>query len=195
MLDWQLNLALSKSAAMPEIQNLLASADRFSTAAKGLPKQITEERVAIIRDFDANEPRLHALLTEFRRSLDAGGDAADSVNEAVLTINNFLARLDEISIPGTTNSLPAKPFDVLEYGKAATQIAGAAREINTLISSLDQKVLSQSEAAIVHAKSAATELVDHMFKRAVMFVLIMISAVFVAMLLYRAVAMLFLKVK
>ncbi|MDA3799142.1 MAG: hypothetical protein PF692_08690 [Kiritimatiellae bacterium] len=195
MLDWQLSLVLSKSVTMPEIQNLIASADRFSTAAEDLPKQIAEERVALVKDIAANEPKLQDLLTEFRTSFDAAGDAADSVNEAVLTINDFVARFDKSSMQDTTNSTAAKPFDVLEYGIAATKIAGAAREINTLISSADQKMLSQSEDAIILAKSAGTELVDHMFKMTVMFVLIVITSVVVAMLFYRAVTMRFFKMK
>lgn len=192
MLDWQLSLLLSKSLVMPEIQDLIASANRFSMAAEKFPEKIAEERAALVRDMAANEPKLQALLTEFRTSLDAGGDAADSVNEAVLTINNLVARFDKSAMP---HSPVVKPFDVQEYGIVATQISAAAREINSLISAADQKALSSSESAITHAKSAGTELVDHLFKRAVLFVLIMISGVVVAMLLYHAVAVRVLKVK
>jgi hypothetical protein len=195
MLDWQVSLMLSKYLAIPAIQNLIASAERFSTAAEDLPKQIAEERVAIIRELDANEPRLEALLTEFRTSFEAGGDAADSVNEAVLTIDNFVAGCNKESTPGITNSPAAKPFDVTEYGTSAARISAAAREMDTLVNSVDQKILPQAEAVIGHAKSAGAELADHMFWRAVEFLLILFAGAVFAMLLYRAVAIRFLKVK
>ena len=195
MLDWQLNLVLSKSLAMSEIQNLLASADRFSTAAKDLPKQIAAERVAIIRDLDANGPRLQALLGELRKTLEAGGVAADSINATVLALNSFVASCEKESTQGITNSPSSSPFDVTEYGTSAARISDAARELDTLVNSVDQKILPQAEAVIGRAKSAGTELVDHVFWRAVECILIMFAGAVAAMLLYRAVTMRFLKVK
>ena len=195
MLDWQLSLVLAKSVAMPDIQNLLASADRFSMAAKDLPKQIAEERAAIIRDLDANEPRLRAWLAEFRKTLEAGGVAADSVNTTVLALDSFVAGFAKETKQGVTNAASSRPFDVREYGASAARISDAAREMDTLVNSVDEKMLPQAEAVIGSAKSVGTELVDHVFWRAVAFLLITLVCVVTAMLLYRAIAMRFLKVK
>lgn len=195
MLDWQLSLVLSKFLALSEIQDLLASSDRFSMAARDLPKQIAEERVALIRDLDANEPRLQALLGELRKTLEAGGVAADSMNATVLALNNFVASCAKESTQGITNSPSSRPFDVTEYGTSAGRISDAAREMDTLVNSVDQKILPQAEVVIGRAKSAGAELVDHMFWRAVALVLITLAGVIAAMLTYRAVAIRFLKVK
>ena len=195
LLDWQLSLALSKFLAMPEIRDLLTVADRLSIAAEGLPKKISEERAAIVKDLDANEPKLRALLAEFRSALEAGGDAANSVNDTVQALNNFVSRFDKDSVPATTNTSVAKPFDVTEYGTSATQIAITVREMNTLVNSLDQKILPQTEAAIVHAKLAGSEVVDHVFRRAVAFVFITLIGTVAAILSYRVIAVRIIKAK
>jgi hypothetical protein len=184
LLDWQLSLVLAKSLTMPESQNLLAAVDRFSTAVEAFPKQIAKERVAIVKDLAANEPKLQALLAEFRKTFEAGGDAAKRVNETVLALDSFVGGFDKASVPDATNPPVGKPFDVTEYGSSAAQIARAARALNTLANSL-----SQWEGSIVRAGSAGTELVDHVFWRAVAFVLISLAGVVAGILLCRAVEM------
>ena len=195
LLDWQLSLVLSKSLAMPEIRDLLAAADRLSMAAEEFPKHITEERVAVVKDLNANDAMLRSLLAELRETLGAGGDAANSVNRTLLTLNSLVASCEKGSTPGPTNAAAAKPFDVAAYGASATQIACAAREVNALVNSVDQKMLPQAEAAICRARSVSTELVDHVFRRAVAFVLIAFAGAVAAMLSYRAVVTRLLKMK
>lgn len=149
-------------ADKPEARQVLADVDRvtdstrsFAKTAEGLPGLIREEREAAINQLlagvanersnilvtlDAPEAQLRELLPQVRQTLTAGGDMANSVNSAVKSLDAFVRYIS----PTDTNSAPADtnspPFNVLDYGTAAAQVGAMAKDLNLLLTSVNQSV-------------------------------------------------------
>ena len=202
LLSWQVELLTYQLAEQPESQQVLADVGRVSKAtqsfaqtAEGLPGLIKEEREAainqllagvaqersnILATLEAQEAQLKELLPQVRETLKTGGDMGDSLKGAIQSLDAFVhyvspPETNAVPQPPDTNSLP---FNILDYGKTATEIAAMAKEINTLLTSLNQDApvvakLSQQTAADLKT------VVDHAFRRG----LILIAALGIVALL------------
>jgi hypothetical protein len=169
LLSWQveyLSLQLSDQPAMRQVltnaNQVSASLAMFSETAAQLPQRITEEREAAIQQifagmatersnlvasFAAEEGKLRGLLGETRGTLLAGREMAASVNGAVQSLESFVRyvsppRTNAAAQPAETNQ---RPFDILDYGTAAGQVAGMAREINLLLTSANQSTTQAAQ--------------------------------------------------
>jgi len=172
LLSWQAELLASQLADEPESKQLLsdaarlsASAEIFAKTAEQLPALIKEQRQATIQQvFDnlvAEEKVAHDLLGEVRQTLSAGNETAVSVNAAVKSIDelvHFVMPTNSTAADSGTNS---RPFDVLDYGTAATQFAVAARELNTLLTTVNA-----TTPQLARLSEQATERADHVLYRA-----------------------------
>ncbi|MCC6823053.1 MAG: hypothetical protein IT579_20170 [Verrucomicrobia subdivision 3 bacterium] len=187
LLSWQVELTMYQLAAQPETKQLLSdvndagqSTKVFAKTAAELPQLVNDQREAAINQFfagiaeertnilttlNAQEAQLHALLPEVQRTLTAGGDMANSLNAAIQSLNAFVQYVD----PPDTNSLPqpadtnSPPFNILDYGTAASQIGAAADKLNALVVSLNQslpQVTKLSEQAALDGKAV----VNHAFR-------------------------------
>ena len=160
--SWQAELLTYQLADQPEARQVLGDVDRvadstrtFARTAEGLPGLIREEREAainqllagvanersnILATLNAQETQLRELLPQVRQTLTAGADMANSVNSAVKSLDAFVHYVS----PPDTNSAPADanspPFNVLDYGTAATQVGAMARDLNLLLTSVNQSV-------------------------------------------------------
>jgi hypothetical protein len=169
LLSWQveyLSLQLSDQPAMRQVltnaNQVSASLAVFSETTAQLPQRITQEREAAIQQifagmatersnlvasFAAEEGKLRGLLGETRGTLLAGREMAASVNGAVQSLESFVRyvsppRTNAASQPAETNQ---RPFDILDYGMAAGQVAGMAREINLLLTSANQSTTQAAQ--------------------------------------------------
>jgi hypothetical protein len=160
--SWQAELLTYQLAEQPEARQVLADVDRvadstrtFARTVEGLPGLIREEREAainqllvgvanersnILATLNTQEAQLRELLPQVRQTLAAGGDMANAVNSAVKSLDAFVHYVS----PPETNSTPADtnspPFNVLDYGTAASQIGAMARDLNLLLTSVNQSV-------------------------------------------------------
>ena len=160
--SWQAELLTYQLADQPEARQVLGDVDRvadstrtFARTAEGLPGLVREEREAainqllagvanersnILATLNAQETQLRELLPQVRQTLTAGADMANSVNSAVKSLDAFVHYVS----PPDTNSAPADtnspPFNVLDYGTAATQVGAMARDLNLLLTSVNQSV-------------------------------------------------------
>ena len=159
LLRWQLEVLTANTAALPEIQTLVTnstqlanSAERFGHLADQFPslvnaqreatiKQIFDslarERTNLIATLDARQEKLQGTLHELRQTMEAGDGMAKSVDAAVKSLDTFVGRFDQPGPrqPADTN---ARPFDVLDYAKAASEVATAAKELNATVAAMDQ---------------------------------------------------------
>jgi len=105
-----------------------------------LPDLIDEQRQASIQQvFDnlvAEEEEARDLLDETRQTLDAGNQMAVALNTTIESAEE-LARFVLPANRSTFAATNSRPFDVVEYGSAATQLAVAARELNSLLTTLN----------------------------------------------------------
>ena len=172
--SWQAELLTYQLADQPETRGVLSNLNEvaqstkvFARTAEGLPQLVNDQRQAaidqiferlavertnLLADLASQETRLRGLLGEARQTLQAGGQMADSVNAAIKSLDAFVQYVS----PPETNAAPAPsgtnshPFNVLDYGTAATQVGAMARDLNLLLTSVNQsapQVARMSEQA------------------------------------------------
>jgi len=195
LLSWQVEVLAYQLAGQPESQQVLndanrvaASADVFAKTAQQLPQLINDQRQAAIQQIldglieQGNKSR--ELLTDTRSTLDAASVAATNINTAIRSLTEFVRYVsptNEVSASATNSH----PFNVLDYGTAATQIGAAANELNTLVAALNQSA-PQIEKLGRQTKADADKVLRHAFVYGVGLILILLTGAVLAGLVYRA---------
>lgn len=178
LLGWQVELTTYQLAGQPEARKLLtdlddvaASSRSLAMTAAGIPALVNEQREAAIRQLFAGlqqqQAGLNVLLPQINQALGEGNDMAVSLNAAIKALD---ALVHPTAAPGAAPPSPGAPFNVLDYGTAASQIAAAARELNVLLASLDKSaplVARVSQQATLDAKAV----VDHAFRLGLLLIL------------------------
>ena len=195
LLGWQVELTTYQLAAQPESRAVLSDVDEvakattvFAKTAEGLPKLVNDQREAainqllagvanersnILATLNSQEAQLRELLPQVRQTLTAGGDMADSVNGAVKSLDAFVRYVS----PPDTNSTPplpdtnSPPFNVLDYGQAASQIGAMAGEVSALLVSVNQSV-PQLTRVTQQATVDAKAVVNHAFRLGLVLVVV-----------------------
>jgi hypothetical protein len=209
LLSWQAEMLTYRIADQPAAQQVLSnltslsqSAASFAETAQQLPSLVTTQREAAINQLfagiatersnilfslESQEAKLQNLLPEARQTLATGGNMANSLDGAIKSLDAFVRYVsppDTNPAPASTNS---QPFNVLDYGKAATQIGAMSRDLNVLIASANQSATQMvvlSEQATVKAE----RVVDHAFHLGILLVLLLLVGAVLAGLAYRALA-------
>lgn len=209
LLRWQAELLALQIARQPDPQEVMADIDRVSRSvesvsktAEGLPPFIhqereaaidqlfagvTTQREALLADLDAREGRLRALLGETRQTLDAGAQMSDSLKGTIGALDAFV---HYVSPPPDLHAPPkpaGKPFDPLDYGKAASQVGGMARDLSLLLASVDK---TAPQLGVIGGRTASElkAVVDRAFWKGIVLVLILLVGSVFAALAYRALA-------
>ena len=157
------------------------------TAAIEQPSPAAAERSAILKELDAREATIRGLLGETRQTLEAGTAMSNSLDATVKSLDAFMHYVSPPPKPGAPPAPAGKPFDVLDYGRTATDVAGMARELQTLLDSIDK---SGPALAKVGAETGENlkRVVDHAFWRGLVLILVLLVGALVAALAYRALA-------
>jgi hypothetical protein len=197
LLSWQAEVLAYQLAGQPASQQVLDDANRLATAsevfaqtAQQLPKLINEQRQAAIQQIldglteQGNKSR--ELLTDTRLTLDSAGTAATNINAAIQSLTAFVQYVSPTNAsPSSATNSP--PFNVLDYGTAASQIGAAATNLNALLASINQST-PQLEKLGQQTKAEADDVVRHAFFYGVMLVLILLAGSVLAGLVYRKLA-------
>ena len=151
LLRWEVEVFVFQMASQPETKQILSNANSltrsteiFAQTAEKLPKLINDQREAAINQlFDrmaSEESKVRDLLAETHATLGAGSEMADSVNEAIKSLDAFTRYVSEpetnVKTPVSTNHVP---FDVRDYGNAASKIGAMARDINAALNTASQR--------------------------------------------------------
>jgi len=195
LLSWQVEVLAYQLAGQPESQQVLNDANRlaasseiFAKTAQQLPQVINDQRQAAIQQIldglTAQGNKSRELLTDTRSTLDSAGAAATNINAAIQSLTEFVRYVSPTNAPATTNS---HPFNVLDYGTAATQIGAAANNLNALLASVNQSA-PQIEKMGRQTKADADAIVRHAFLYGVALVLILLTGSVLAGLIYRRLA-------
>jgi hypothetical protein len=206
LLSWQVELLSYQVAAQAAPQQVLSnltslsqSAAIFADTAQQLPGLVNTQREAainqlfvgiatersnILSSLEVQESKLRELLPEVRQTLATGGEMANSLNGAIKSLDTFVRYVsppDTNPAPASTNS---QPFNVLDYGKAATQIGAMSRDLNLLISSANQSA-TQLVTLSEQATAKADRVVDRAFRLGLLLVVILLAGSVLAALAYR----------
>jgi hypothetical protein len=194
LLNWQAELLTYQLAAQPESQQVLsnvaslsASAASFSKTADQLPAIINEQRQAAIQQvldtFATQEVKARGLLSEAQQTLSVGNDMAVSVNRAINSLDELILHISS-SHTNHVSTTNAASFDVLDYGRAASQIGAAADKVKALLISFNDSE-SQWRQLNEEASASAERLARNVFWRGVMLILIFLLGSVLARLGYQ----------
>lgn len=182
LLAWQSEVVALELANQPESRQLLTnaqqlatSADTFARTAEQLPKVINDQRQAAIQQvFDelaTQGKQSREMLVEARQTLTAGSETANSINSAIQSLDAFVRYVSPPDTNTTTMvSTNEHPFNVLDYGTAATQIGLAAHELNATL-----QTLNQTTPELVKLSEQASHQADHIVTRAFWLGLVLIG--------------------
>ena len=198
LLSWQAEVLAYQLADQPASQQVLDDAGRLATSseifaqtAQQLPQLINDQRQAAIQQIldglTAEGNKSRDLLTDTRLTLDSAGTAATNLNAAIQSLTAFVQYVSptNTSPPSATTNSP--PFNVLDYGVAASKIGAAAGNLNALLASVNQST-PQLEKLGQQTKTDADEVVRHAFIYGLILVLILLSGSVLAALIYRLLA-------
>jgi hypothetical protein len=206
---WQTELLAYELAEQPAAKQVLADANRltrstevFAQTAEQLPKLVNDQREAAIQQLMAGvatersnimaslyteEKKARDLLAETRSTLNAGSEMATSLNGAIKSLDAFVRYVsppDTNPPVATTNS---QPFNVLDYGKAASQVGGMARDLTGLLTSINQSVPQIAKLG-QQAGSDAERVVHRAFWLGLLLIVFLLAGSVLAGLAYRVLA-------
>jgi hypothetical protein len=116
--------------------------------------------------------------------MNAGGQMGESLTGTIKTLDGFVRY---VSPPKDPNAPPStgRPFDPLDYGKAASQVGSMARDLNTLLASA-----GSTAPALAKISSGAGDdmkrVVDHAFWMGVVLIVVFLAGFVAARLAYRS---------
>jgi hypothetical protein len=180
-------------AELSEMQQVLANmdeltalADRFTQVTEQLPTLLSTETERILELIQEHERDLIPLVSETRLTLDAGSQLAGNVEDALAALGPLLEYLDDPD---------AEPFRIKDYAEVVEksnltvlQTKQALEVLERIVASDNLLQLSSQVAPVVQqTQSDVIEVVDHVFRRATLFVVIACALILLTALLYRAV--------
>ena len=208
LLNWQVQLLSLQLVNQPETRQILSDTERltrsteaFARVTDQLPKLVNDQREAAINQIlaglaaertnllaglAAEEQKARALLAETRETLNAGSQMAASVNTAVQSLDAFVR-----SVSPATNrpaaSTNSKPFNVLDYGTAASQVGAASKDLGGAADFSEREHSPVGPVAAGDHRDAQ-RLVQHAFWLGLTLILILLAGSVAAGLVYRMLA-------
>jgi hypothetical protein len=198
LLSWQTQLLVLQLAEQPAPQQMLNDANQLASAAAAfaqtsqqLPQLINDQRQAAIQQIldglIAQGNKSRELVTDTRLTLNSAASAASNINNAIQSLTAFVEYVSPTNTPSAPADTNSPPFNVLDYGTAASQIGSAASNLTVLLGSANQSApqlakLSQQMTA------EADRMVQHAFWYGLALILILLAGLVVAGLTYRVLA-------
>ena len=205
---WQAELLALEVQEQPAPQELLANTTRVSRSietisktVEGLPELVNAqreaaiaqlfagvaaEREAILAELEAKTATVETLLGQLRETMNAGGAMGTSLTETIRSLDAFVHYVSPPPDPNAPPKPAGKPFDPLDFGKAATEVGGMARDLNTLLRSANE-----TAPAIAKIGQQTGEdlkgVVDHAFWRGLILIVVFLAGLIPVRLAYRAI--------
>jgi len=196
LLSWQTQLLVYQLAGQPQSVQMLADINRlslstavFAQTAQQLPQLINDQRQAAIQQIldgiVAQENKSGELVTNTRMTLDSLAVAATNINTAIQSLTTFVEYVSPTnSSPATTSTNSSPPFNVLDYGKAATQIGAAANHLQELLATVNQTT-PQMQKISDQMTANADHVVHHVFVMGLILIIVLLAGSVIAALVYR----------
>lgn len=174
-------LALSNSTQLTDSAGRISrAAETISQSVAQLPDRLSVERKEILATLDQQESKLRGVVADVDRALLSGKGMSDSLS---ITLTNFSDVMKLLGVSGPSGPAPktAEPdtnsprFSILEYAKTAGEIDILAKDLNTLVASLNQSTpgiqrLSQQTVA------DAQKIANHVFRLGLVLIAVSVLA-------------------
>ncbi len=124
------------------------------------------------------------MLADTRLTLNAASEAATNINAGIKSLDEFVRYVSPPETNQAAMTTNSHPFNVLDYGTSAAQIAVAANNLTALLAAINQ---SAPQLARLRQQTTedASRVVDHAFKLAVGLILILLSGSVLSALTYQ----------
>ncbi len=183
-LAFELAVAPESVRLVNSVAQIGGAAQTAGNLAADLPALLAAERAAMIDQLagilDAREGQLQALAVELRTALEAGGVTSDSVRETIAAFDALMVRFERPA--PREGATPSRPFDVTEYTEALRELGATAAQLQLLLAQVDGTQVSD------HAADRMATVVDRVYWRLVQLVMVLVAAVVIGALAYRAIA-------
>jgi hypothetical protein len=208
LMRWQAELLALQVQQQPAPQQLLADTARVSTSiesiartAEGIPELVdtqrkaaidqifagvTAEREAILAELEAKEATINSLLGQLRETMNAGGAMGTSLTETIRSLDAFVHYVSPPPDPNAPKEPAGKPFDPLDYGKAASEVGGMARDLNALLRSVGETGPAISKIGTQTGEDLKG-VIDHAFWKGLILILVFLVGLIPVRLAYRAI--------
>ena len=170
---------------------ILQLADEFAAERKETVDHvfanIAKERQMIVDQLVAEEQRLTGVLAELRTTIEAG-------NQLTLSVDSLAERLNlGAEEPPGASTEPAKPFDIEDYRQTLIQATTAIQDLDKLVGSTHRlvdsdgadKLIPQVATAIDDVGTMGQDMIDRVFSRAILFLVLALVGFVLARLAYR----------
>lgn len=200
LLNWQMQLLVYQLSLQPasvrmqaDISRISGAMGTFAETSRQLPQIINDQRQAAIQQIldglAEQENKSNGLLTNTRLTLEAMSMAATNLNTAIRSLTAFVQYVTptNTSTSETTGTNSAPPFNVLDYGVAASQIGAAATNLTTLLVTANQSA-QQLNKISRQMTDNADRVMHKAFLLGVTLILILLAGSVVAGLIFRILA-------
>jgi hypothetical protein len=179
-------LALTNTTLLAESADRISRAtESVSQTAAQLPERISTERKEILAALDQQEGKLRELSAQVDHALQSGEKMSTSLNT---TLGSFDALMKRFGVgEPTTNAPPdtnSPPFNILDYGQVADRVGSMAKDINTLVNSVNQSV-PQLERLSQNSTADAQQVVDRAFHLGLVLIAALLTGAVLAGVVYR----------
>ena len=198
LLNWQtqlLVLQLTEQSAPQQMLNdanqLASAASVFAQTSQELPQVIKDQRQAAIQQIldglVAQGNKAGELATDTRLTLNSAASAASNINNAIQSLTAFVQYVSPTNASTAAPGTNSPPFNVLDYGMAASQIGSAADNLSALLASANQ-TLPRMEKLSQQVTDNANRVTHHAFWFGLVLIFVFLAGSVVAGLTYRTLA-------
>jgi hypothetical protein len=161
-------LSAQRDAAIAQIQEVIAT--ERDAAIQQVAGALRTEREAFMASLESEEPRIENLLTEMRRTIEAGAQLTESL---------------AVFIPDTPPDpdVERKPIELAEVQAVVEQTSLAADRLNVLVQTVDRALapddlearLAQLDLALARVESRGQSLINRTFMLAGLLVVLIFA--------------------
>lgn len=199
IMGFQVELVYKKLAMQPEIDTILkdvsgfrATADRFAGLMEQLPKQVAEERKALLNAIDDKAKTIHKISAEVQATLEhvdttfvnlqkttsdieqllqGTQQTMKSANDLVGTVDTFMSRFES-----GESSEPSEPFDIKDYILAIEKVQATVSDLEQLVVSIDKTSTPLISGLMEEINKSTREHIDYVFWRVIQLLFIICGA-------------------
>jgi hypothetical protein len=206
LLGYQVEKTVYDLLGQQDVRALLAdftqysdASNRVAAAIEDLPEMVERERTATVDHFmgriagertaflselDSRGEQLESTLHELRLTVDAGTALADALDTTFASVDGVLARFDE-----TGGGSDREPLRMQDLRDVAVEATAAADQLTTLLNTTQSVLaspawserLSEFDTAMIRVEQDGNRWINIAFRRG----LLLIAALFVALVAYR----------
>jgi len=145
----------------------------------------------VFKEFETESERFRGLLDELRQTLVVGDELVTEVNSTIKSVDSLVSRFDP-----NRRDVGKKPIDIQEYREAAKDFTETGHQFRILLESIDHFLSSPDKEmrltyiveAVGKIEAQGKRLIDYIYYRTIILVIIIIIGSFIAILAYRIIS-------